>query len=146
MPLSTSTLYRSIAQSYSAHHSWTPSKRPLGLQNTRSRQSHSLPLPQTANKMCRTTIYQFYCADCNGFLREHKSREYCTQVDQYYSKGFRSGQQWPNLPTASQSLGGAESSASWPDGYGKCALGETISTFTTRTRSNASSARGRETR
>ncbi|KAH7625547.1 hypothetical protein B0T09DRAFT_352160 [Sordaria sp. MPI-SDFR-AT-0083] len=80
--------------------------------------------------MCRTTIYQIHCADCNGFMREHKSREYCQQIDQYYSNGYRSGQQWPSPSPTTASLGGSESSASWPDGYGKCATGEMTNTFT----------------
>ncbi|KAK3338951.1 hypothetical protein B0H65DRAFT_433662 [Neurospora tetraspora] len=57
--------------------------------------------------MCRTTVYEIYCADCNRFMREHRGREYCEQVDEYYRKGYRSG---------------LESSASWPDGYGSTDL------------------------
>ncbi|KHE81581.1 hypothetical protein GE21DRAFT_1215473 [Neurospora crassa] len=51
--------------------------------------------------MCRTTVYRIYCADCNKFMREHRGREYCEEVDKYYRKGYQ-----PGLD------------ASWPDEYG----------------------------
>ncbi|KAK3399824.1 hypothetical protein B0T20DRAFT_495979 [Sordaria brevicollis] len=74
------------------------------------------------NRMCRTTIYDIYCIDCNKFMREHKSREYCDKVDEYYATGYRS---MLGLTTGLES-----NSSSWPDGYGMCATGETFNTFT----------------
>lgn len=63
--------------------------------------------------MCRTTVYRIYCADCIKFMREHRGREYCKEVEKYYRKGYQ-----PGLD------------ASWPDEYGRCKVGEMISTFT----------------